>query len=159
MLLNNQNPNTQIKLDTLNSNEIESHQKFSVSLEPLKNEQNQNLFHSLENTEMDILKHNKIKSANEQLHETLKSVNIDESNEPPENSQNNDFTLNPDPSTLTFDPPMMSCDNGWERVSYTLVCDFRADCSDDSDEDFCTEETKLEPGYWDCGNKQVRNIW
>ena len=38
---------------------------------------------------------------------------------------------------LTPLPPSFTCTNGVERVPYTLVCDIRPDCSDDSDETFC----------------------
>ena len=34
-------------------------------------------------------------------------------------------------------PPMFECANGLEAVPYTLVCDYRSDCRDSSDERFC----------------------
>ncbi|KAK7453174.1 hypothetical protein BaRGS_00039657, partial [Batillaria attramentaria] len=34
-------------------------------------------------------------------------------------------------------PPSFTCVNQQERVPYTLVCDYRTDCSDGSDEEFC----------------------
>ena len=34
-------------------------------------------------------------------------------------------------------PPAFMCKNAGQRVPYTLVCDHRADCIDQSDEDFC----------------------
>ena len=34
-------------------------------------------------------------------------------------------------------PPAFTCDNGVQSVPYTLVCDYRWDCSDSSDEEFC----------------------
>ncbi|KAK7474678.1 hypothetical protein BaRGS_00034102 [Batillaria attramentaria] len=34
-------------------------------------------------------------------------------------------------------PPSFSCADQIERVPYTLVCDYRKDCSDESDETFC----------------------
>ena len=37
--------------------------------------------------------------------------------------------------TMTsLEVPMMTCDDGVETLPYTLVCDFRKDCSDGSDE-------------------------
>ena len=39
---------------------------------------------------------------------------------------------------LTSLPPSFLCNNGGQRVSYTVICDFRSDCTDSSDEDFCT---------------------
>ncbi|KAK7485925.1 hypothetical protein BaRGS_00022792 [Batillaria attramentaria] len=33
--------------------------------------------------------------------------------------------------------PFFTCKNGAERVPYTFVCDYRSDCSDASDENFC----------------------
>ncbi|KAL8597223.1 hypothetical protein ACOMHN_051536 [Nucella lapillus] len=38
-----------------------------------------------------------------------------------------------------FSPPVpfFTCKNHMEHVPYTLVCDFRSDCCDSSDEDFC----------------------
>ena len=33
--------------------------------------------------------------------------------------------------------PIFMCDNKRATISYSLVCDFRAECSDQSDEDFC----------------------
>ena len=41
------------------------------------------------------------------------------------------------PAHLTSLPPSYACASGRERVPYTLVCDFRPDCSDGSDESFC----------------------
>ena len=62
---------------------------------------------------------------------------------------------------LTPLPPMMTCSNGVQYVPYTLVCDHRPDCSDNSDEDFCVfpdcEATTGE--QVDCGNKQVVMLW
>ena len=41
------------------------------------------------------------------------------------------------PAPLTSLPPSMTCRNGAEAVTYSLLCDGRSDCSDSSDEDFC----------------------
>ena len=38
---------------------------------------------------------------------------------------------------LTPLPPLFECANGVEAVPYALVCDFRFDCRDSSDENFC----------------------
>ncbi|KAK7106087.1 hypothetical protein V1264_017384 [Littorina saxatilis] len=48
----------------------------------------------------------------------------------------------PSPSTCTVSdvtplPPSFACANGKQHVTYSQVCDFRPDCVDDSDEDFC----------------------
>ena len=39
---------------------------------------------------------------------------------------------------LTSLPPLFLCNNGGQRVPYSVLCDFRSDCTDSSDEDFCT---------------------
>ncbi|KAK7114561.1 G-protein coupled receptor GRL101-like [Littorina saxatilis] len=38
---------------------------------------------------------------------------------------------------MTSHPPSLPCADGQHTVVYTFVCDFRSDCSDKSDEDFC----------------------
>nr|KAG5710138.1 hypothetical protein BaRGS_006657 [Batillaria attramentaria] len=43
--------------------------------------------------------------------------------------------------------------NNEVRVPYTLVCDFRSDCSDASDEEFCVHRP-CETGQFHCGDKQ-----
>ncbi|KAK7483303.1 hypothetical protein BaRGS_00025470 [Batillaria attramentaria] len=56
---------------------------------------------------------------------------------------------------LTPLPPSFRCLDLTQAVPYTLVCDGRSDCSDNSDEDFCTMpscETQAS-----CLNKQVGN--
>ncbi|KAK7476239.1 hypothetical protein BaRGS_00032515, partial [Batillaria attramentaria] len=45
------------------------------------------------------------------------------------------------PAPLTSLPPFMSCDMGSQYVPYSLVCDFRKDCADGSDEEFCVFES------------------
>ncbi|KAK7474665.1 hypothetical protein BaRGS_00034089 [Batillaria attramentaria] len=40
-------------------------------------------------------------------------------------------------AAVTTLPPSFSCADQIERVPYTLVCDYRKDCSDESDETFC----------------------
>lgn len=51
-------------------------------------------------------------------------------------------------------PPSFECSGSVQRLSYTLVCDFRSDCTDNSDEDFCVFPL-CPPGQFPCGNKQV----
>ena len=41
------------------------------------------------------------------------------------------------PAPLTSLPPSYACASRNERVAYTLVCDFRSDCFDSSDEWYC----------------------
>ena len=41
------------------------------------------------------------------------------------------------PAPLTSLPPSFACSSGAQRVPYSLVCDYRQDCSDASDESFC----------------------
>ena len=55
---------------------------------------------------------------------------------------------------LTPLPPSFPCTNGFEFVPYTLVCDFRPDCSDESDETFCFFPP-CDYNVFDCRNKQV----
>ena len=57
---------------------------------------------------------------------------------------------------LTPLPPSFTCTNGVERVPYTLVCDIRPDCSDDSDETFCVYPPCDLPGALQCNDKEVR---
>ncbi|KAK7093469.1 hypothetical protein V1264_007216 [Littorina saxatilis] len=51
-------------------------------------------------------------------------------------------------------PPSFACLNGAERVPYTLVCDHRSDCSDNSDESFCVFPSCRLSGKFQCANKQ-----
>ncbi|KAK7506138.1 hypothetical protein BaRGS_00002860 [Batillaria attramentaria] len=55
-------------------------------------------------------------------------------------------------------PPTFMCDNQVERVPYTLVCDFRADCSDDSDEEFCVYQQCAEKEPFYCNDKQCVSV-
>ena len=59
-------------------------------------------------------------------------------------------------AALTPLPPSFTCTNGVERVPYTLVCDHRPDCSDNSDENFCVFPSCRLLGRLQCTNKQVR---
>ena len=56
---------------------------------------------------------------------------------------------------VTSPPPSFPCDVDKRRVPYSLVCDHRRDCLDDSDETFC----KFTPCDWksqfQCHSKQV----
>ena len=56
---------------------------------------------------------------------------------------------------LTPLPPSFACVNRVELVPYTLVCDHRSDCSDNSDENFCVFPPCRLFGKWQCSNKQV----
>ncbi|XP_025084037.1 G-protein coupled receptor GRL101-like isoform X2 [Pomacea canaliculata] len=56
---------------------------------------------------------------------------------------------------LTSLPPSFSCINEIQRVPYSLVCDHRPDCSDNSDENFCIFFTcPLNKKLFECSNKQ-----
>ena len=58
-------------------------------------------------------------------------------------------------TALTPLPPSVPCGNGRGEVPYTLVCDHRPDCSDDSDESFCVFSPCDAVTQFDCGNRQV----
>ena len=62
------------------------------------------------------------------------------------------------PTALTPLPPSFPCSNGRGEVPYTLVCDHRPDCSDDSDEKFCVYPMCDAVTEFTCENKQVRGI-
>ena len=49
---------------------------------------------------------------------------------------------------------LFTCDRNEERVPYTLVCDYRTDCSDGSDEEFCVYEP-CGNFQFQCSNRQV----
>ncbi|XP_076464779.1 uncharacterized protein LOC143296633 [Babylonia areolata] len=55
---------------------------------------------------------------------------------------------------VTPPPPSMECMNGVDHVPYTLVCDHRPDCSDNSDENFCVFPSCRVLGKFQCSNKQ-----
>lgn len=59
---------------------------------------------------------------------------------------------------LTSLPPSFLCSNGRERVPYTLVCDHRRDCGDDSDEDFCLFPRCPAGSQLQCTNRQVSRV-
>ena len=52
---------------------------------------------------------------------------------------------------------LFQCRTGVERVSYSLVCDHRQDCLDNSDEDFCAYPVCVGAHQFQCVNKQVRH--
>ncbi|XP_025078627.1 G-protein coupled receptor GRL101-like [Pomacea canaliculata] len=56
--------------------------------------------------------------------------------------------------SVTSLPPFFTCNNGFESVPYTLVCDYRRDCDDNSDEDFCVFPPCDNLKAYDCGNQQ-----
>jgi hypothetical protein len=56
---------------------------------------------------------------------------------------------------LTPLPPMWTCRSGDSRVPYSLLCDHRADCSDHSDEQFCTFPLCQDTAFH-CDEDQVR---
>jgi hypothetical protein len=51
-------------------------------------------------------------------------------------------------------PPSLPCRDGAGSVPYTLVCDHRADCWDNNDEDFCVFPP-CPYQHYSCGNGQV----
>ena len=66
--------------------------------------------------------------------------------------------LSCDPS-LNPRPPMFTCTSETEHVPYSLVCDYRPDCRDHSDEDFCVfPEYLCLAGSFRCGSKQVNDL-
>ena len=52
-------------------------------------------------------------------------------------------------------PPSFVCSSGIQQVSYSLVCDFRADCSDSSDESFCQHLPCNIEQQFECASSQV----
>ncbi|KAK7482846.1 hypothetical protein BaRGS_00025879 [Batillaria attramentaria] len=52
-------------------------------------------------------------------------------------------------------PPSFTCANGIELVPYTLVCNYRSECNDGSDEDFCVFPPCDAEKPVKCGNQQV----
>ena len=54
-------------------------------------------------------------------------------------------------------PPSFPCASGFERVPYSLVCDHRQDCLDNSDEHFCVFAPCADTTMMQCAaSKQVR---
>ena len=53
---------------------------------------------------------------------------------------------------VTSLPPSFACVKGSSRVPYTFVCDYRKDCEDDSDEDFCQFAACPTKRPLQCGN-------
>ncbi|KAK7105392.1 hypothetical protein V1264_016781 [Littorina saxatilis] len=51
-------------------------------------------------------------------------------------------------------PPSFMCTNSLESVPYSLVCDFRPDCSDNSDEQFCVHVPCDRERHFECRNGQ-----
>ena len=62
------------------------------------------------------------------------------------------------PAPLTPLPPSFTCNNGVQRVPYTLVCDHRSDCSDRSDERFCVFTPCNVTSQFQCRNQEVGNF-
>ena len=52
-------------------------------------------------------------------------------------------------------PPSFVCSNDVQQVSYSLVCDFRVDCSDRSDESFCKHLLCNMEQQFECTSGQV----
>ena len=57
--------------------------------------------------------------------------------------------------SMTPLPPSFLCRSEEQRVPYSLVCDHRRDCADDSDEKFCTFLPCQWQSQFQCLNKQV----
>ncbi|KAL8566547.1 hypothetical protein ACOMHN_009761 [Nucella lapillus] len=53
--------------------------------------------------------------------------------------------------------PFFTCQSHGERVPYTLVCDFKQDCCDGSDEDFCTFSACTGKNVFQCANRKQRS--
>ena len=60
----------------------------------------------------------------------------------------------PAPLDVAVLPPSFPCRSVEQRVAYSLVCDHRPDCQDDSDETFC-HFPPCSPTQFACLNKQV----
>ena len=59
------------------------------------------------------------------------------------------------PVKLTALPPSFTCAGGVDGVPYSMVCDHRHDCLDQSDEHFCVFPTCDSMWQYQCRNKQV----
>ena len=64
--------------------------------------------------------------------------------------------VSPFPAGLTPLPPPFTCDNGVQHVPYTLLCDHRPDCSDQSDEQFCIFSPCDVSTQFECTDRAVR---
>ncbi|KAL8602214.1 hypothetical protein ACOMHN_022727 [Nucella lapillus] len=51
-------------------------------------------------------------------------------------------------------PPSFVCEKGVEGVPYSMVCDHKQDCTDNSDEDFCVYLDCYQLNLFQCRNKQ-----
>lgn len=51
-----------------------------------------------------------------------------------------------------------ACDNGFQYLPYTWVCDHSTDCADKSDENFCVFQDCTSEKPFTCGNGQVNII-
>ena len=58
-------------------------------------------------------------------------------------------------SKNSYPVPMFECKDGVQKISYTLVCNFRQDCRDSSDEDLCIFAPCTVTEFT-CRNGQVR---
>lgn len=56
---------------------------------------------------------------------------------------------------LTSLPPMFNCACADETVPYSVVCDHRADCRDNSDEDFCIFQACEGADWFKCSSHEV----
>jgi hypothetical protein len=58
--------------------------------------------------------------------------------------------LDSDDVTRVTSFPLFACESGGQRVPYTLLCDYKHDCQDASDEGFCTYGTGREFLHVEC---------
>ena len=59
------------------------------------------------------------------------------------------------PLTMTLLPPSFPCRSDEQRVSYSVVCDHRRDCTEGGDETFCKFQPCQSLSQFQCLNKQV----
>ena len=55
-------------------------------------------------------------------------------------------------------PPSFTCTSQIERVPFALVCNYRVDCGDGSDEDFCKYIPCQPNREFQCNNQQVNKL-